>query len=210
MTNTWIYRVGVSLKELNESLGTELAESKAMKMLDKAHLVFEYVEIESALKDHIKETLDKPYKYHTSMREDAPNFFSCSSIISYLYIFAGVWMPSRVIEKFPFTKPISKEELRFGDVIYSFNDDTEDKQSPNHMGMYLGEGKVLQAAGYWYKGKVIIEDLDVSPSFKNIVGYGRVADDLKEKRFVIHVPDERPELRKKENLINEIGNYATD
>jgi hypothetical protein len=196
MKTPWVYRVGLTEKEVSE------------EALKKSGLVYNHVEIEAALRAHISETLDKPYKYHTSMREDAPDFFSCSSLPSYLYIFAGVWMPSRVIEKFPFTIPIIKEELRFGDFIYSFNDNTEDKVSPNHMGIYMGDGNVLQAAGYWYKGRVIIESLEESPSFQNIVGYGRVVEDLKEKRFVVEIPEDRPELCNRENLIKEINKHT--
>lgn len=192
MSTPWIYRVGLSQDEVNEDA------------LKKSGLKYELVEVESAVRAHIDETLDKPYKLQTSMRLDAPDFFSCSSLPSYLYTFAGVWMPSLVIEKFGFTKPITKEEARFGDFVYSFNEADEDKKSPNHMGIYMGDGKVLQAAGYWYKGKVLIENLDESPSFKTIVGYGRVTPDLKEKRFVVEIPDDRIDLRTKENLIKEL------
>lgn len=194
MSNSWIYRVGLSQKEVNE---------EALKC---AGLKYELVEVEAALKAHIDETLGKPYKLQTSMREDAPNFFSCSSLVSYLYTFAGVWMPSLVIEKFTFTKPITREDLKFGDFVYSYNEG-EDKKSPNHIGMYMGDGKVLQAAGKWYKAMVLIENLDESPSFKKIVGYGRVAD-IKEKRFVVEIPDDRLDLRDKENLIKEINKFA--
>jgi|SRR6185312_772942 len=192
MSTAWIYRVGLSQDEVTE------------EQLKKSGLTYELVEIESALRAHIDETLGKPYKLQTSMRLDAPEFFSCSSLPSYLYTFAGVWMPSLVIEKFAFTKPVSKEKLRFGDFIYSFNDADADRKSPNHMGIYMGDGKVLQAAGYWYKGKVLIENVDESPSFKTIVGYGRVVEDLKEKRFVVQIPDDRIDLRTKENLIKEL------
>jgi NlpC/P60 family len=189
----WIYRVGLSPSEVSE------------EALNRSGLKYEFVEVESALRSHIDETLDKPYKFHTSMREDAPNFFSCSSLASYLYVFAGVWMPSLVIEKFAFTKPVLREDLRFGDFVYSFNEADADKKSPNHMGIYMGENKVIQAAGIWYKGKVLIEDMDSSPSFKKIVGYGRVVDNLKEKRFVLEIPDNRPELRDKNKLLAELA-----
>jgi len=192
---SWIYRVGLSQNEVDE------------ESLKKLGFKYELVEVEAALRAHIDETVGKPYKYYTSMREDAPNFFSCSSLPSYLYTFAGVWMPSLVIEKYKFTKPIKKEELIFGDFVYSYNVDDK-RVSPNHMGMYLGDNKILQAAGMWYKGQVVIEDLNETPSFKTIVGYGRVAD-IKEKRFVVEIPDDRPDLRNKENLLKEINSVLS-
>jgi len=192
--NKWIYRIGLSEDEVSE------------EALKKVGFYYKLVEIESALRDHIEETLGKPYKFHTSMREDAPDYFSCSSLPSYLYTFAGVWMPSLVIEKFFFTKPIKKEDLRFGDFVYSFNEAGNDS-SPNHMGVYLGDNKILQAAGNWYKGKVLIENLDESPSFKKVIGYGRVVNDLKERRYVVEIPDDRDDIRNKEALLSEIRKY---
>lgn len=186
---SWIWRVGLSQNETSDEL------------LNKSGLKYEQIEVEEALKKHIPETIGKPYKLQTSMRLDAPNFFSCSSLGSYLYVFAGVYMPSLVIEKFNFTKPVTKEELRFGDFVYSFNDADEDRKSPNHMGIYMGDGNILQASGYWYKGQVLIENMSESPSFKNLIGFGRVVDDLKERRYVVEIPDDREDLREKENLI---------
>jgi bifunctional N-acetylglucosamine-1-phosphate-uridyltransferase/glucosamine-1-phosphate-acetyltransferase GlmU-like protein len=51
------------------------------------------------------------------------------------------------------------------------------------------------------------EDLETSNSFKNIVGYGRIVDN-EEKRFVVEIPAERPDLRNRENLIKEINSHA--
>ncbi len=190
----WIYRVGLSQSEVSQA---EL-ESLGFK--------YDFVEVEEALRAHIDETLDKPYKLHTSMREDAPNFFSCSSLVSYLYTFAGVSMPSLSWEKYAFAKSIKKEDLQFGDLIFSHNGHQPNKPV-DHVGFYMGGGMVLQAAGYWYKGKVLIEDLDSSPSFAKTIGYGRVAD-IKEKRFVVQIPYDRIDLQNKDNLIKEIHKIA--
>lgn len=222
MKNKWIYRVGVTLDEINTYLKQNLKEGDIEDLLQKAQLNYKYISTEEALKEHIEETLDKPYKYYTSMRDEAPEIFSCSSLISYLYVFAGIWMPSLVIDKFFYFKPINKEELRFGDIVFSYNEDDhplrqesvdympgqfKTDKKVNHLGMYLGENKIIQAAGLWHKGKVVIEDLNESPSFKNIVGYGRVVDDLYEKRFVIDIKDDRKDMRSKEGLLKEIANF---
>lgn len=190
----WTYRVGLSKDEVSK------------EVLDKSGLKYEEVEVESALREHIPETLNKPYKFYTSMREDAPNCFSCSSLVSYLYLFAGVWMPSLAKEKFAYAKPISREELRFGDLVFSHTD--PERESPSHVGMYLGDGKILQAAGISYKGMVLIEDLDTSPSFQKIVGFGRLVDDLKERRYVVTIPDDMPGIRNKEALLEYLKQYA--
>ncbi len=219
MNDEWIYRVGISLDEFNKISSLAISEEEFKIVLDWAGWKYEYISVGEALIKHIDETLGKPYKFDTSMRVDAPNAFSCSSLISYLYVFAGIWMPSVVIDKFFYFEPIERNNLLFGDVVFSYNPDaipprktsvdylpgqlSTDKEV-NHMGMFLGDNKILQASGYWYKGKVLIEDMDESPSFKNIAGYGRVVKDLSERRYVIEIPSDRPDLRLKENLINQI------
>ena len=195
MANKWIYRVGLGKDEVSEDA------------LKKSGLKYEHVEVEEALRAHIDETLGKPYKLKTSMREDAPDFFSCSSLPSYLYVFAGVSMPSLVMEKFNFVKKINKEDLRFGDLVFSHHGRLENEPA-DHMGMYLGDGKILDAVGYWYKGQVYIGDLEGNPSFEKIVGYGRVVDDLKEKRYVIELPEDKPELKEKGALLQYINQYG--
>jgi cell wall-associated NlpC family hydrolase len=205
---SWIYRLGLAQSEVTED------------SLIKAGLKYELVEVESALRAHINEALDKPYKFYTSMREDAPNFFSCSSLVSYLYIFAGIWMPSVVIDKYFFAKPVTKEDLRFGDLIFlsSKIDPTHPQRitslefepgqhtSPKpvtHVMMYLGEEEFIHASPMSQKGKVVIEKLEGILQ-ENIIGYGRVADDLKEKRFVVEIPQDKSEWRVKENLLNSL------
>ena len=55
------------------------------------------------------------------MRVDAPNAFSCSSLISYLY--EGIYMPSISIDKYLYTKGAGNEikndnDLKFGDLVF--------------------------------------------------------------------------------------------
>lgn len=189
---SWVYRVGLGMDEVSEDA------------LKKSGFTYQLVEVEEALREHIAETIGKPYKLQTSMREDAPEFFSCSSLISYLYLFAGVWMPSLTWEKFEYFKKISKEDLRFGDLVYSHHGRLPEK-SVDHIGMYLGDGRVLHALGTADANKVIIESLEQSVTFKNPVGYTRVVDDLKEKRYVVEIPENRPDLRSGEALLKELA-----
>ncbi len=214
MSNTWIYRIGLSKDDMSE------------KALMRSGFKYELVEVESALRAHIAETLDKPYKFYTSMRVDAPDFFSCSSLISYLYIFAGIWMPSLVIDKFFFTKPIDPGEARFGDIVFSYNPNASDdypqrsvsveymsgqlksKVPVAHMGMYMGDGKILHASPKSQKGKVVIEDLEGNVCFKHIVGFGRLVSDLKEERFVVEIPPEKNHIRTREDLIKELASFV--
>ncbi|MEK7579529.1 MAG: phenylalanine--tRNA ligase beta subunit-related protein [Patescibacteria group bacterium] len=62
----------------------------------------------------------------------------------------------------------------------------------DHNGIYLGDGKIIQASGMWHKGSVVIEDLKETPSFKNVRGYRRFSDNT--PRYVVTVPFERLDL----------------
>jgi hypothetical protein len=84
-----------------------------------------------------------------------------------------------------------------------FVKDTEVSSGVDHVGIYLGENKVIHCTDKNNSG-VIIENISDSINFNNIVGYGRIAD-VEEKRYVISVPDERIDIRIKEDLIEEIA-----
>jgi phenylalanyl-tRNA synthetase beta subunit len=73
----------------------------------------------------------------------------------------------------------------------------------DHVGVYLGDGKIIHSTSTNDKGAVI-EDLDSSAHFKDIVGYRRIFD-KNEERYVVTIPDERLDLRIKEDIIEEIG-----
>jgi phenylalanyl-tRNA synthetase beta chain len=148
------------------------------------------------------------------MREDAPDAFSCSSLVSYLY--KGIWMPSLSIDKYVYSQKINKEELRFGDLIFEssgkgnirfesveFLRETKVKDGIDHVGIYLGNGNVVHSTKA--KGKVVVETVDEFSENCTIVGYGRIVDDLQEDRYVVNVPAERLDIRIKEDLAEEIG-----
>ena len=80
---------------------------------------------------------------------------------------------------------------------------TKFEKGIDHVGMYVGEGKVLHTSSQI--GKTVIEDLDKSEAFANECVYGRLVDDLSIKQFVVTIPFERLDLRLKVDLIEEIG-----
>ncbi|MCW9054594.1 MAG: phenylalanine--tRNA ligase beta subunit-related protein [Candidatus Pacebacteria bacterium] len=73
----------------------------------------------------------------------------------------------------------------------------------SHCGIYLGDGKVIHAAGKSSDNQVVVNDIAHDVNFANIVGYRRMVDTA--PRFVVAVPFERLDLRIKEDLIEEIG-----
>lgn len=214
--SAWQYRVGVSLLEIERVLGVSVTEESCADAFSRLGFSYEYESVEDALRAAIPDTLGAVYKNPSSMRADAPGAFSCSSLVSYLYTRAGVWMPSLSVDKYVFGMPIERGDLRFGDCVFSnsgngriytetveYRPGTPVPEGVDHVGIYVGDGRVLHAARA--ANGVIEEDLETSPAFANIIGFRRMVPDLAEKRFVVNIPFERLDLRIKEDLIEEVA-----
>jgi hypothetical protein len=209
------YKIGFSLKDFNQISGQDFENHEIEILLSKKGFNFKKARVAEALRETIPLCLNAIYKNPSSMRLDAPGAFSCSSLISYLYTEAGVWMPSLSIDKYVFGALILKTDLKFGDLVFSntgvgmvrtetveYKPGTKVPEGVDHVGMYLGENKIIHATKKY--GKVVIETFDDFCNTSKIVGFRRVAD-INEERYVIFVPAGRDDLRKKEDLIKDLG-----
>ncbi len=208
------YYVGISKKELNDILGTSYDDARIIKTLKQLSFSYETIIPRKYIEATYPTLIGAGYKNPSSMREDAPRVFSCSSLVSYLY--KGIWMPSLSVDKYVFSKKITESELAFGDLIFAnsgegkiryesveFLRGTTVEQGVDHVGMYIGDGKVLHATKV--KGMVVEETLLDFKQGRTITGFGRVSEDLNEERYVVRVPSVRLDIRIKEDLAEEIG-----
>jgi len=208
------YHVGISLSELNIILGTTYTDSDIESTLNRLSFSFEKIIPKNYITETYKAIVGVPYKNPSSMREDAPRAFNCSSLVSYLY--KGIWMPSISVDKYVFSKKIKLEELRFGDLVFAnsgegkiyfesveFLRGTKVPEGVDHVGMYLGDEKIVHSTRV--HGKVVVESVEEFSATRKIVGYGRIVDNLEEERYVVNVPSERLDIRIKEDLAEEIG-----
>jgi len=208
------YKLGISSSEASSIIGVKITDEDIENIFNKFGFEFEKVKpIEKVLK--IAESMiGVPYKKGASITYDAPNYFDCSGFVLYCFSRAGVQIPRVSIDQFVFGKEIKKENIIPGDLIFSntgvgkihyetinFLSGTKVEQGVDHVGIYMGNGKVIYATELF--GKVVVEDFDKAERFKNIIGYRRMTDG--EERFVITVPDERLDLRIKEDLAEDIG-----
>ena len=69
--------------------------------------------------------------------------------------------------------------------------------------MYVGDGKIIHATKA--KMMTVVETVEEFAVGRTITGYGRMADDLTEERYVVRVPSVRIDIRIKEDLAEEIG-----
>ena len=208
------YHVGISAQEVNAILGGTYTKEMIEKTLEQLSFPYEKCVPSVYIKGLYPTLVGKEYKNPSSMRVDAPNAFSCSSLISYLY--KGIWMPSLSIDKYVFSQKITPEETRFGDLIFAnsgegkirfesveFLRGTKVPEGIDHVGMFLEDGTILHATKV--EGKVVIESFETFSSTRKIVGYGRITENLDEERYVITVPSLRLDVRIKEDLAEEIG-----
>lgn len=208
------YFVGISKNEVNAILGASYTDDDIQKTLTQLSLPFEILIPDTYMKEMYPTLIGTGYKNPSSMREDAPRVFSCSSLVSYLY--KGIWMPSLSIDKYVFSKKITKEDLSFGDLVFAnsgegkiryesveFLRGTKVPAGVDHVGMYIGDGKIIHAT----KAKMMthVETVEEFTNGRSVVGYGRIVDNLNEERYVVRVPSVRLDIRIKEDLAEEIG-----
>ena len=221
--SNWKYKVSASIKEINKLIGVDTNRQEVDSIFNRFGFSYKYISTKENIEDLIKIVLNKPYKNPSSMREDAPDAFSCSSLISYLY--EGIYMPSISIDKYLYTKDLAKEikdksDLKFGDLIFintgkvkstgiyfegkEYRKGEKVEKGVDHLGMYLGEDKVIHASSELEKG-TDIESLEDFLKRGELVGYGRVLENIEEERYVVTIPEERLDLRIKEDLTEEVA-----
>ncbi|MFB7667503.1 NlpC/P60 family protein [Kitasatospora sp. NPDC056138] len=94
--------------------------------------------------------IGKPYE----MGAEGPNSFDCSGLTQSAWRAAGVSLPRTTWDQWNAGRHVSKSDLQPGDLVFYFDD-------LHHVGIYVGDGKVLHAPR---KGKnVQIVPMDVMP-----------------------------------------------
>ncbi|WP_100497708.1 C40 family peptidase [Geodermatophilus chilensis] len=85
-----------------------------------------------------------------------PNSFDCSGLTTFAYKAAGVSLPRTSKAQATFGTPVSKADLRPGDLVFFY--------SPvSHVAMYIGNGQIVHALNA--SKPVQVTSLDYMPSF---------------------------------------------
>ena len=211
------FKLGISAKEVSQIIGVEIKDKDIENIFDRFGFEWKKVKpIDEVLKI-APSLVGAPYKLGASVMFEAPKFFDCSGLAAFLFVQAGIKIPRISVDQYVFGKKVEKENILPGDLIFlnskigkihtesiEFLKGTKVPEGVDHVMIYLGDEKIINTSQS--TGKVVIlsiEDLDNSGYSKNIVGYRRMSEN--EERFVITVPDERLDLRIKEDLAEEIG-----
>jgi cell wall-associated NlpC family hydrolase len=96
--------------------------------------------------------------------------FDCSGLMQWAYQQAGIQLPRTAAEQYNATKRITSQELQPGDLIFFAG--TTDAPGITHVGMYIGNGQMIQAP----KEGDIVKIVSINDAYwsQHTVGYGRV------------------------------------
>ena len=102
---------------------------------------------------------------------NGPNAFDCSGLVLWSYAQAGVTLPHGSNNQIKVVKPITREELLPGDLVFS----GRAGRGIQHVALYIGDGKVIHATYPTASraNQVRIDDLDSSWMMVHMA-YGRV------------------------------------
>ncbi len=213
------YQTGFSVAETNSLLGVEFSEKEICSALDKLCFQYQIVSPREKIVEEAQNLIGRNYKYGASVFFDAPKEFDCSSFVSYVYSLVGYSIPRMAVDQFVFSERIEEVDLLPGDLVFAntgilenkidyksveFLKGTEVPKGVDHVGIYIGEGKVIHATKYQNLG-VVEESLKQSERFKNTTGYGRIIKISDEKRFAVEAPIERLDIKNGPDLIEEVG-----
>jgi cell wall-associated NlpC family hydrolase len=101
--------------------------------------------------------LGKPYRWAA----EGPNAYDCSGLVTAAYRKAGVQLPHNSRQQWRSVTPISRSQLRPGDVVFYYPD-------VHHVGIYMGNGMMVHAPNFGEP--VRMDRIDQQP----IYGFGRV------------------------------------
>jgi cell wall-associated NlpC family hydrolase len=90
--------------------------------------------------------------------------------MQWAYQQAGIQLPRTAAEQYNATKRITSQELQPGDLIFFAG--TTDAPGITHVGMYIGNGQMIQAP----KEGDIVKIVSINDAYwsQHTVGYGRV------------------------------------
>ncbi len=212
------YSVGLKIENVSKKIGIHIPDEDILNVLNMVGITYKKTAVKKTVIALANEAIGKPYAWGASVLFDAPNSFDCASLVAYVYSRSGVQVPRISVDQCLFSSEIKREQLEPGDLVFSntgltlhiaphleskeFLPGTKIDSGIDHVGIYIGDNKVLHAGSNL--GKVEVEDMDESAYFKNKVKYGRLAE-KDEERYVLEIPYERLDLKIEEDIIEEIG-----
>ncbi|MHB8792160.1 MAG: C40 family peptidase [Thermoleophilia bacterium] len=74
---------------------------------------------------------------------ESPSGFDCSGLVKYVYAQHGVQLPHASSIQFRMGAPVPPDQLQPGDLVFFYG-----STAPQHVGMYVGKGKYIEAPNF--------------------------------------------------------------
>ncbi|GMU74372.1 MAG: hypothetical protein AMXMBFR44_5690 [Candidatus Campbellbacteria bacterium] len=116
------YKIGISSREANKLLGTDLSDSDMEKILTRYGFAYEMIEDPRVrIVGRAKSVIGAPYKRLARIRFDTPKSFNCSSLSAWCAIEAGCsFGVARIaIDQFAYLDPVDEKKLAPGDLVFT-------------------------------------------------------------------------------------------
>ncbi|SER97910.1 C40 family peptidase [Psychrobacillus sp. OK032] len=140
-----IHPIKVSAATTNTQNNQQAVEAKADQLIQTA-----------------KSLIGKATYSNTEYKPTFPYIFSCATFLMYIFEQNDVDLAT-YNEDFMMQQgtPVAKNQLQKGDLLFF---DSKGGNIPNHVGMYIGDNKIIQMADP--KQKIVITDLDSKPYYE--------------------------------------------
>ena len=132
--------------------------------------------------------------------EEGPYCFDCSGLTYFTYGSMGIEIPRVSREQFKYGTPVSRYELRKGDLVF-FDTKRHFTGEVNHVGIYIGNGKFIQAANE--RRGVIVSSLNNPYYQRRFLGARRVYNFIEYQQF-------QPQVANYQNNSNRDFSYIVD
>lgn len=208
-------KILLSEQSINRILGSNITPQEMQSLFRRLYISFETIDIRERIVSLASEVEGVLYRYGFYPKSLTPEAFDSASLTHYIFSECGVKFPKKIIDQFVFTHEISSKDLCAGDLIFSNAGEEEGAYESiewfpktkvsggvDHCGIYLGNGNILHTSREI--GKVVVEPLEKSRQFKNIVGRRRFFEE-DAPRWLVTPPDTRPDLVYPEDIAEEIG-----
>lgn len=148
-----VSEIANSYKKLEEKLkANEQEKNEAIKEYNK-EVARKKAEAEKKRKDKLRQNIIKtalskrgcPYVWGAT----GPNQFDCSGLTQYAYKQMGISIPRVAASQAQAGQRVSKSNLKIGDLVFFRTDSGSSRIS--HVGMYIGEGKMVHSPAPGYK-----------------------------------------------------------
>ena len=109
--------------------------------------------------------LNNPYVFGSAPYDNSSH--DCSSLMMYCYNKIGIELPRVSVNQAEVGLEVPIDEIREGDIVCMHTSDRNGVGKTSHVGMYIGDGKLIEARGRQY-GVVITNLEDRKPIITTI------------------------------------------